>query len=61
VQVVEGEWGSREENNAPMYMIHAVCPLLFSTNLNVANYINMLLLCSCEVQVVQEGEGKGEG
>jgi hypothetical protein len=24
-------------------------------------YINLFLVCSCEVQVVQEGEGQGEG
>ena len=40
-------------------MIHGCCSLLF---FSVATYINMLLLCYCEVQVqvVQEGVGEGE-
>jgi len=50
--------GLGEDNNEPMYMIHAFCPLAFFSNFSVANYINMLLSYSYEVQVVQDGGGE---
>lgn len=38
-----------------------ILPITIFTNFSIANYINILLLSSCEVQMVHEEEGEGEG